>query len=74
VLGLGVVPVRCFTCGAVIGDKWDEFTKRVKEGQDPGMVLNELGVKRYCCRSMLLSHVNIFDEVLKYYNVKGERG
>jgi len=71
---LGVVPVRCFTCGAVIGDKWDEFTKRVKEGQDPGMVLNELGVKRYCCRSMLLSHVNIFDEVLKYYNVKGERG
>ncbi len=71
---MGVVPVRCFTCGAVIGDKWDEFTKRVKEGQDPGMVLNELGVKRYCCRSMLLSHVNIFDEVLKYYNVKGERG
>ncbi|MBS7643341.1 DNA-directed RNA polymerase subunit N [Candidatus Bathyarchaeota archaeon] len=62
-----MVPVRCFTCGAVIGDKWEEFSRRVKNGESAGKVLDELGVKRYCCRRMLLSHVDIIDEVLKFY-------
>ncbi|RLI03540.1 DNA-directed RNA polymerase subunit N, partial [Candidatus Bathyarchaeota archaeon] len=25
-----IIPIRCFTCGAVIGDKWEEFSNRVK--------------------------------------------
>ena len=62
-----MVPVRCFTCGAVIGDKWEEFARRVKNGESAAKVLDELGVKRYCCRRMLLSHVDIIDEVLKFY-------
>jgi len=37
----------------------------VKTGEDPGDVLDSLGIKRYCCRRMLLSHVEIIDEVLK---------
>jgi len=62
-----MIPVRCFTCGAVIGDKWEEFAARVKNGEDPGKVLDSLGVSRYCCRRMLLSNVDILDEVLKFY-------
>ncbi len=61
-----MVPVRCFTCGSVIGDKWDELNKRVKKGEDLGKVLDDLGVTRYCCRRMLLSNTEIIDEVLKY--------
>ena len=61
-----MVPVRCFTCGSVIGDKWDEFNKRVKKGEDTGKVLDDLGVTRYCCRRMLISNTEIIDEVLKY--------
>jgi len=61
-----IIPIRCFTCGAVIGDKWEEFSNRVKAGEDPAKVLDELGVKRYCCRRMLISHVEIIDEVLKF--------
>jgi len=61
-----IIPVRCFTCGAPIGDKWEEFYKRVKNGEDPEKVLNELGVKRYCCRRMLISHINLIEEVLHY--------
>ncbi|MCK5625595.1 DNA-directed RNA polymerase subunit N, partial [Candidatus Bathyarchaeota archaeon] len=30
-------------------------------------VLGDLGLTRYCCRRMLLSNVEIIDEVLKYY-------
>jgi DNA-directed RNA polymerase subunit N len=68
-----IIPVRCFTCGKLIGDKWEEFTRRVKTGENPGEVLDGLGVKRYCCRRMLLSHVEILDEVLRFYEEAQKR-
>ncbi|MCD6368699.1 MAG: DNA-directed RNA polymerase subunit N [Thermoproteales archaeon] len=61
-----IIPVRCFTCGAVIGDKWEEFARRVARGEDPGKVLDSLGITRYCCRRMILSHVELIDEILRY--------
>jgi len=68
-----IVPVRCFSCGFLIGDKWEDFARRVKEGEDSGRVLDSLGVKRYCCRRMLLSHVEAIDEILKFYEEAGKR-
>ncbi len=62
-----IIPVRCFSCGKVIGDKWEEFARRVAGGEPPAAVLDDLGVTRYCCRRMLLSHVNLIDEVLRLY-------
>ncbi|WP_448578815.1 DNA-directed RNA polymerase subunit N [Thermosphaera sp.] len=59
-------PVRCFTCGAPIGHLWEEYEKRVKAGEEPGKVLDDLGVKRYCCRRMFLSYVDISKEVLQF--------
>lgn len=59
-------PVRCFTCGAVIADKYEEYKKRVKEGEKPVKVLESLGVERYCCRRMFLSHVEVMDKIVKY--------
>jgi len=65
-----IVPVRCFSCGKVIGDKWEDFNSRVEAGENPAEVLTDLGVTRYCCRRMLLSHVEIIDEVMKFYQDK----
>ena len=43
-----MVPVRCFSCGQVIADKWEEYDKRVnKDKEDPKKVLDDLNVKRY---------------------------
>ncbi|MGC8631234.1 MAG: DNA-directed RNA polymerase subunit N [Thermoprotei archaeon] len=64
-------PVRCFTCGAVIGDKWEDYEKAIKEGRDPAKVLDELGVKRYCCRRMFLTYYDLADQILEYSR-KGE--
>jgi len=61
-----IIPVRCFTCGKLVSDKWEDFEKRVKAGEDPRVVLDSLGVTRYCCRRMLLSHVELIDEILKF--------
>lgn len=71
-------PVRCFTCGKVIGDLYQEYEKRTKtfseeEGEvntinlsskevkktKKGEVLDELGLKRYCCRIPFLTHVDV---------------
>ncbi len=60
-----MMPVRCFTCGAVVAYKWDEFDKRVnREKEDAGKVLDDMGVKRYCCRRMFISNVELIDEFI----------
>lgn len=61
-----IVPVRCFTCGGLIADKWDDFNKRTEDGDNPDKVLDDLGVKRWCCRRMLISHIDLIDEFLPF--------
>jgi DNA-directed RNA polymerase subunit N len=67
-----IIPVRCFTCGKLIADKWEEFNRRVKAGEDAKKVLDSLGVTRYCCRRMILSHIEISDSILRFYTEKGK--
>jgi len=62
-----IIPVRCFSCGKVIGDKWEPFVQRVAAGGKAKDVLDELGLDRYCCRRMLISHVEIIDKILKLH-------
>ena len=62
-----MIPVRCFTCGNVVGEHWEAFRERAREGEeDPGEVLDELGVNRHCCRRMLISHRDLVDVVAPY--------
>jgi DNA-directed RNA polymerase subunit N len=61
-----MVPVRCFTCGNVVGQYWDTYRERTARGEKPRKVLDELGLTRYCCRRMLLSHVYLLDDVGPY--------
>ncbi|MBK5190323.1 MAG: DNA-directed RNA polymerase subunit N [Methanosarcinales archaeon] len=60
-----MIPVRCYTCGKVISDVWDEYKERIKR-ENPGKVLDELEIKRYCCRRMLLAHAELIDEIAPY--------
>ena len=67
-----MVPIRCFTCGKLIGDKFSEFETRAKNGEGPAKILDDLGVKRYCCRRMMISAVDLIDQVLPYYALKSQ--
>jgi len=58
-----LIPVRCFTCGKVVGHLHEEFKKRVDAGEDAGKVLTSLGLKRYCCRQLFLGHVDLLKEI-----------
>lgn len=61
-----LVPVRCFSCGKVIGHLWEQYQKKIERGDDPDKVLNSLGLKRYCCRRMFISHKDYIKDVIKY--------
>jgi len=60
-----MIPVRCFTCGKVIASVWEEYKQRI-ELEDPGKVMDDLGISRYCCRRMLLTHVELVDVFAPY--------
>jgi DNA-directed RNA polymerase subunit N len=62
-----LIPVRCFTCGNLIADKFKEYQNRVKAGEDPAKVLNSFGLKRYCCRAMMLTSVETIHQVIPFY-------
>ena len=61
-----IVPVRCFSCGKPLGHLWETYQKLIKEGKDPKDVLDELGLKRYCCRGLFLGHVENIKSIAKY--------
>ena len=70
-------PVRCVSCNAVIGGKYEAYHKRVQEYRTQtkqtemeylsattvktaeGKALDDLVVKRMCCRRHFLSHVDL---------------
>jgi len=69
-----IIPVRCFTCGKVVGDKWNAYLVLLESDYTEGEALDQLGLKRYCCRRMVLTHVDLIERLLKYNPVeKAER-
>ena len=62
-----IIPIRCFTCGKVIGSLYEEFRRELDEGKrSPKEILDTLGLDRYCCRRMLISHVDLIDEIVPF--------
>ncbi len=59
-------PVRCFTCGAVIGDLYEKYAAGLEANTPAAEVLDGLGVNRYCCRRMFLGHVEGMEAIKKY--------
>ena len=69
-----IIPVKCFTCGKVLADKYRYYTLAVaqEKGDRPsayyvegakksveGEVLDRLGLTKQCCRRHMLTHVDI---------------
>eukprot|EP00037_Helgoeca_nana_P002140 m.32050 g.32050 ORF g.32050 m.32050 type:complete len:68 (+) comp12388_c0_seq1:42-245(+) len=61
-----IIPVRCFTCGKVIGNKWEQYMKFLEAEYSERHALDALGLKRYCCRRMVLTHVDLIQKLIEY--------
>uniref|UniRef100_A0A8D0L3W3 DNA-directed RNA polymerases I, II, and III subunit RPABC5 n=1 Tax=Sphenodon punctatus TaxID=8508 RepID=A0A8D0L3W3_SPHPU len=58
-----IIPVRCFTCGKIVGNKWEAYLDLLQAEYTEG---DALGLKRDCCRQMLLAHVDLIEKLLNY--------
>ncbi len=54
------------SCGKPIGHLWDDFKKRTSKGEDAKKVLDELGLERYCCRTVFLCQEDTLELVNKF--------
>ena len=61
-----LIPVRCFSCNKIVGGTYEEFVERRESGEDPAKVMDDLGINRYCCRKIYVSHLDLIDELLPY--------
>ncbi|KAI8366031.1 DNA-directed RNA polymerase I, II, and III subunit RPABC5 [Radiomyces spectabilis] len=69
-----IIPVRCFSCGKVIGNKWDTYLSLLQSDYSEGEALTALELKRYCCRRMVLTHVDLIEKLLHYNPLERSRG
>ena len=75
-----IIPIKCFTCGTVLADKYRYYQQEVRkrkldksmeiekviylttdnvEKTPEGEVLDELQLKKYCCRRHMLTHIDL---------------
>uniref|UniRef100_A0A6C0E6G3 Uncharacterized protein n=1 Tax=viral metagenome TaxID=1070528 RepID=A0A6C0E6G3_9ZZZZ len=73
-----IIPMRCMNCGKLLADKWlwyqaqlqqaegkrtyydgSELAPKTKEAE----VMAQLGLTRYCCRKVLLTHVDLIHKL-----------
>ncbi len=64
-----LIPVRCYTCNKIIGNKYEQYVKlmndkEVKNG-DNSDVFRKLKLRKYCCRRMILGYVPSLFKKLK---------
>ena len=79
-----IIPVRCFTCGKVLGNLWEKYNEELQKAYNNEVketelkrivdlqnneesaekkILDDLGLKRYCCRRIMLSTVDLVDKI-----------
>jgi len=71
-----IIPVRCFTCGRVMADIVDYYESEkanIEENKKvdklyknfdkihTAHILDNLGLKRYCCRRNLIANIDMMD-------------
>lgn len=60
------VPIRCFTCGRVLGNKWERYFALLHDGMAERDAMTAVGIpaKMYCCRALMLTTVDDSEKYL----------
>ncbi|MBI3190438.1 DNA-directed RNA polymerase subunit N [archaeon] len=61
-----IIPVRCLSCGKPVAGLWEKYKERVSSGESAEKVLNDLGLDRYCCRALFLTHRDVLKKVARF--------
>ncbi|OYT34277.1 MAG: DNA-directed RNA polymerase subunit N [Candidatus Aenigmarchaeota archaeon ex4484_52] len=60
-----LIPIRCISCGELLADKWERYQAQIKI-KEKKQVLDELGIKNYCCRVCFLTSPDLTDKINQY--------
>lgn len=69
-----MIPIKCFSCGKVLADKYRPFLALVKERTDQpvptyskgaeksvhGVCLDDLNIRKECCRRCMITAVGVY--------------
>ena len=68
-----LIPIRCFTCSNLIADKYKKYLELLNKKKeeknynelttDNSDIFKKLKLKRYCCKRMLLTNIDIIDKI-----------
>jgi len=61
-----IIPIRCQGCGKPVAHLYENYKDEVKKGKSPKDVLDKMGLERYCCRSLFLSHIDLLETVARF--------
>ncbi|MHA1498704.1 MAG: DNA-directed RNA polymerase subunit N [Promethearchaeota archaeon] len=61
-----IIPIRCFSCGKLIAHVYKPYMEALEKGESSENAFKELGIKRFCCKRMIVSHVDLIDDLLKF--------
>jgi DNA-directed RNA polymerase I, II, and III subunit RPABC5 len=61
-----IIPVRCYSCGKVVGNLYEQYQQLLREDYTEAEALDALRLQRYCCRRMILSHIDLSDDLIPY--------
>ena len=59
-----LIPVKCFTCNFPISTKYEKYLE-LKEKLPPNELFKAIKVRRYCCKKILISHVDVIDKIVE---------
>ncbi len=66
------IPVRCFTCGKVIGAFETRIETFLCQGKEFPEIFDLLKIERYCCKRMLMSSVDLNTILIAYKQLPSE--
>nr|UDO47491.1 DNA-directed RNA polymerase ii subunit n/rpb10 [Pandoravirus massiliensis] len=64
-----MIPVQCFTCGFVLGNKERPYQRLLARGMSRAQALDAIGLtadRRECCRWVMLTYVDVTESVLDF--------
>ena len=61
-----IIPIRCFSCGKLIAHVYKPYLDLIEKGESSEDAFEQLGIRRFCCKRMIVSHVDLIDDLLKF--------
>ncbi len=61
-----IIPIRCFSCGKLIAHAYQPYLELIEKGERAYDAFKQLGIERFCCKRMIVSHVDLIGDLLKF--------